>query len=288
MLAYGQDLQEFLDFLSGQKQSRSVQIVDADRLAVRYFLSSCMQHKVSRATVRRKVASLRSFFRYLISKEVVSSNPAVGVDIPKIGKKLPSIFAEEDLAILLTEPVEPTYRGLRDRAIMELFYGTGIRLAELIGMNVDSVKWEEGVIHVLGKGRKGRIIPLGDKTSAAIKRYLPVRHSRLQELHRDTEALFLSRDGKRIPRRTVQRIVERTLQRVSQSSSLSPHLLRHSFATHMLDHGADLRAVKELLGHQDISTTQIYTHVSVERLRTIYQQAHPRAESEGRMGSSGQ
>ena len=278
VLAYAQDLQNFHDFLVEQEAKKHVGISQVDRLALRHFLTFLIRKGMSKATIRRKSAALRSFCRYLVSVEVLSSNPAAGVDIPKMDQKLPSLLAEEDLALLFDKPPEPTYRALRDRAILELFYGTGIRLAELIGMDVDAIRWGEDVIHVMGKGRKGRILPLGKKTKAALQQYLPLRQEELHAIGSDSKALFLSRSGGRIPRRTVQQIVERALQKVCQASSLSPHLLRHSFATHMLDHGADLRAVKELLGHQDLSTTQIYTHVSVERLHAIYQQAHPRAE----------
>jgi len=282
LIAYGQDLQDFGDFLKTQQRRRVVTVAQADRLAVRHFLTFWIRRGASRATIRRKLAALRSFFRFLIGREVLSSNPAVGVDVPRTQQKLPSMIAEEELSALFKDPPEPDYRDIRDRAILELFYGTGIRLAELIGMDVGSIRWEEGVIYVMGKGRKGRILPLGGKSRDALKKYLPERQDYLQSLGKDTPALFLARDGDRIPRRTVQRIVQRRLQQVSEASSLSPHLLRHSFATHMLDHGADLRAVKELLGHQNLSTTQIYTHVTIERLKEVYKQAHPRAESESR------
>ena len=279
--AYNQDLLEFLDFLKSQQRRKSVLLHKADRLAVRQFLTKCVRENASRATVRRKIAALRSFFRYLLTRQIIKTNPAEGIDIPRMEKRLPSIMAEEDLGILFDKPPEPTYRAVRDRAILELFYSTGIRLSELVGMDLSSIRWKENVIHVMGKGRKGRILPLGKKVQHAIKQYLPYRNERLEELNTSTEAVFLSRIGNRIPRRTVQRIVERELQKICQATSLSPHLLRHSFATHMLDHGADLSAVKELLGHQNLATTQIYTHISVDRLRTVYQKAHPRAESVG-------
>jgi len=280
LIAYGQDLQDFADFLRAQQRKPIVTVSQADRLAVRHFLTLWIRKGASRATIRRKLAALRSFFRFLIGQEVLSSNPAVGVDVPRTQRRLPSLMAEEELAALLKDSPQPDYRSIRDRAILELFYGTGIRLAELIGMDLGSIRWEEGVIYVMGKGRKGRILPLGDKSRDALKKYLPERQSFLQSLSKDTSALFLARHGDRIPRRTVQRIVQRRLQQVSEASSLSPHLLRHSFATHMLDHGADLRAVKELLGHQNLSTTQIYTHVTIQRLKEVYKQAHPRAEQE--------
>jgi integrase/recombinase XerC len=277
VLAYGGDLQDFRHFLEQQQRKKSVRLAHIDRLAVRHFLTFWIRKGASRATIRRKAAAVRSFFRYLVTKQAIPSNPADGVDIPKTEKRLPSILAEDDLALLFQIPPQPNYRDIRDRAILEMFYGTGIRLSELIGMNLDAIRWEETVIYVMGKGRKGRILPLGKQTRDALKKYLPARRDRLNQLGVNTDALFLSRNGSRIPRRTVQRIVERTLSKVCQASSLSPHLLRHSFATHMLDRGADLRAVKELLGHQDLSATQIYTHVSVDRLRAVYQQAHPRA-----------
>jgi integrase/recombinase XerC len=277
---YSQDLQDFLEFLTEQQSKNQIDVTKIDHLSVRYFLADFAKRRSAKATIRRKVAALRSFFRYLVVKQVLSSNPAHGVEVPRMEQKLPSVMEEDDLEILFKDPPEPTYRAVRDRAILELLYGTGIRLAELVGMDVPSIRWDENVIHVMGKGRKGRILPLGRKAAEALKTYVPYRLERLQELNANTDALFLSRQGGRIPRRTVQRIVELALEKVCQISSLSPHLLRHSFATHLLEHGADLRAVKELLGHQNLSTTQIYTHVSVERLRKVYLQAHPRAEAE--------
>ncbi len=279
--AYNLDLLEFLDFLKSQQRRKSVLLHKADRLAVRHFLTKCIKEKASRATIRRKIAAIRSFFRYLLTRQIIKTNPADGIDIPRMEKRLPSIMEEADLKLLLNHPPEPSYRAVRDRTILELFYSTGIRLSELVGIDLSSIRWKENVIYVMGKGRKGRILPLGKKVQQAIKQYLPYRKERLEELNTVTEAVFLSRTGNRIPRRTVQRIVERELQKICQATSLSPHLLRHSFATHMLDHGADLSAVKELLGHQNLATTQIYTHVSVDRLRTVYQKAHPRAESVG-------
>jgi integrase/recombinase XerC len=279
--SYSQDLQDFLDFLTEQQSRDNINVTKIDRLSVRHFLATFAKKRASRATIRRKIAALRSFFRYLVVCQAIPLNPALGVEAPRKEQKLPSVMEEEDLQILFKEPPEPNYRSVRDRAILELLYGTGIRLAELVGMDMNSIRWKENVIYILGKGRKGRILPLGKKAKQAIQLYLPYRHEYLTQLKTDTSALFLSRHGGRIPRRTVQRIVELTLEKVCQSSSLSPHLLRHSFATHMLEHGADLRAVKELLGHSNLSTTQIYTHISVDRLRTIYRQAHPRAESEG-------
>lgn len=279
--SYSQDLQDFIDFLTEQQNRNYLDVTKIDRLSIRHFLATFAKKRSSRATIRRKMAALRSFFRYLVVCQVIPTNPANGVEAPRKEQKLPSVMEEGDLEILFKESPEPNYRAVRDRAIVELLYGTGIRLAELVGMNVDSIRWEQNVIHVLGKGRKGRILPIGKKAKQALQLYLPYRQERLTELKTDAKALFLSRNGERIPRRTVQRIVELALEKVCQASSLSPHLLRHSFATHMLEHGADLRAVKELLGHSNLSTTQIYTHISVDRLRTIYRQAHPRAESEG-------
>jgi integrase/recombinase XerC len=213
---------------------------------------------------------------YLVRAERIAANPAASLSAPKAGKELPEFLREEEIRDALESIEKTTVTGLRDRAILELFYGTGMRLSELAGLNRGDVQGGGETVCVMGKGRKERILPLGRQARKAIQRYLDQRDA----MNPDTreKALFLNRYGNRISARGIQRLVKKWLGRVSEKNRLSPHLIRHTFATHLLDRGADLQAVKELLGHASLSTTQIYTHLTMERLKKVYRKAHPRAE----------
>jgi integrase/recombinase XerC len=210
-----------------------------------------------------------------VKTRVIGVNPAISLRAPKIEAHLPAFVSEKEIADAL-ETIEASQTGLRDRTILELFYGTGMRLSELASMNISSIDFSGSTVRVMGKGRKERLIPVGKNVMRVIRGYLSVRP---EFKPKDGDALFLNLKGDRISKRSIQNIVNKRLRQVSEKKKLSPHILRHSFATHLLDHGADLRAVKELLGHASMSTTQIYTHVSVDRLKKVYKQAHPRAES---------
>lgn len=275
--AYRNDLGQFHRFLVGQLDKKDVELKDIDRLAIRHFLGTLQRRGFSKRSIVRKLTSIRSFIKFLCREGLMGSNPAVHLASPKLEKRLPSFFASEQMSKVMDIPGRITALGWRDLTILELLYGTGIRLSELVGLNLSSIdQWGEA-IKVMGKGRKQRILPVGRKAMKALRTYLEKRDELLKETQKDEEALFLNYRGRRLSARGVQRIVERHLRKVSEAKRVSPHVLRHTFATHMLDAGADLRAVKELLGHASLSSTQIYTHVTTERLKQVYDQAHPRA-----------
>ncbi|NHZ87075.1 MAG: tyrosine-type recombinase/integrase, partial [Planctomycetia bacterium] len=227
----------------------------------------------SSKTVGRRLASIKSFYKYLIKAEVVENNPSIYVKTPKSTKPLPNYIDEKMIDKLMNAPPNNNI-GLRDRAILELFYSTGIRLSELININFRNIDFNNNLIKVLGKGNKERLIPVGDRAVKAIKNYLAKSSRSLKTADMDAP-LFVNSRGERISQRTVQRSVNMYLRLVTEGEHLGPHTLRHSFATHLLDRGADLRAVKDLLGHSSLSSTQIYTHVQPERMKKIYKKAHP-------------
>ena len=277
--AYGRDLHQFADFLALSYPDLSEQKGAAwvTKEHIRSFLAYLSQQGMSRKTIGRKLAAIRSYFGFLMRTGAITLNPAKAIHTPKAEKKLPTFLSIQEALDLLELPDKNTPEGIRDKAILEIFYGTGIRLRELVKMKLDDVDFHEGLIRILGKGNKERLVPLGRMAEKSLKGYLKIRNQLLQKGEEKTRILFLSKRGKPISPRTVQYRVQKYLQNISDLSSLSPHLLRHTFATHLLEAGADLEAVKELLGHASLSTTQIYTHVTMERLKQIYRQAHPRA-----------
>lgn len=286
--AYEGDIGQFVDFLR-REFSREPVLADADGLAVRAFLGSLSRQGYSKRSIARKVACLRSFFDYCVKRKLCASDPTVGISAPKLGSSLPVFGSVQAMERMMDLPPIDTKRGLRDRAVLELLYGTGMRLSELVGCTIERCDFADGVIRVLGKRNKERLLPLGGKAAESMKLYLADRFGATNAIweSRDRycsffaealgEPLFAGRGNGRLSRRTVQRIVFMYLSRAAELSHMSPHVLRHTFATHLLDAGADLRAVQELLGHASLSTTQIYTHVTVERLRDAYEKAHPRA-----------
>jgi len=278
--AYAIDLGQFVKFLQNSHSEifNSTGVEGITRRHIRAFLAYLSQQGLSRRSIGRKLAAVRSFFKFLIRNGVLSVNPAKGIQTPKYQKKLPAFLGIPEALRLLSLPDGHSPVGLRDRAILEIFYGTGIRLRELTNMDLDDINFSKGLIRIYGKGRKERLVPLGKNAAQTLQAYLEKRHLLLQNTpYHDRKAVFLSERGKRIPPRSVQQLVRKYLSMISEMSSLSPHLLRHTFATHLLEAGADLEAVKELLGHASLSTTQIYTHVTMETLKKIYRQAHPRA-----------
>jgi site-specific recombinase XerD len=244
---------------------------------VRDFLGGLVRHGLQKSSISRKLASLRAFFGYMEKTGMIQNNPTISVAGPKLEKRLPKYLheAEIDRSIRLID--SGTESGVRNRAILELFYGTGMRLSELVGLDVQDIDFSGGTVRVLGKGGKQRIMPLGRTAAGALRRYLESRNRFSPALR--NRALFLNAQGERISNRGVQYLVRKALGEGSEKRQLSPHMLRHSFATHLLDHGADLQAVKELLGHASLSTTQTYTHLTRDRLQKIYRQAHPRSET---------
>jgi len=268
--AYSRDLQDFSGFLGQERLEK------APPLRIRAFLMSVRQKGASRKTAARKLAALRSFYRFLAREGIVDGNPAASVRSPRLPKKLPSFLTVQQVNALLDAPDRSNLWGLRDAAIMELLYSSGLRVGELGLMDRGDLDVLSEMVRVRGKGKKERMVPLGGVAASALSKYLAERDAR-NEGQFDTAALFINRRGGRLSPRSVRRILEKYIAHAGVGADTTPHTLRHSFATHLLDRGADLRAVQELLGHASISSTQIYTHLTTERLREVYRKAHPRA-----------
>jgi tyrosine recombinase XerC len=265
---YKIDLREFSESIKDKP------IEQITHLDVRLFLARMKEKNFARRSIARKMACLRSFFKFLYREGHIKSNPSVSLSTPKIEKKLPLFLNVDDAAKLLESPDLSDDTGLRDRAILETLYSTGIRVAELVGLDKEDIDFISGVLKVCGKGRKERLVPIGDKALRAIKSYFEkIGVSDINE----RKPVFINKSKRRVSDRAVRRIVHKYIHKTSLNENISPHSLRHSFATHMLDRGADLRSVQELLGHANLSTTQIYTHVTTERLKSIYDKVHPRA-----------
>jgi integrase/recombinase XerC len=279
---YASDLEQFLDFLdpSGARPRTLPTITEIDHLTIREWLAALHTAQKKKASIARKLAALRTFFQFLLREEIVEMNPAKLVATPRLEKKLPTHLSIEEAIRFIESPDPETDLGKRDRAMLELMYATGVRVAELTTLNVGDVDLHNRLIRVTGKRRKQRIVPFGDLAGEAIRGYLQVRDKFLSNApvsQRDEEALFLNYQGTRITTRSVGRMVEKYIRLCAGMHNISPHALRHSFATHLLDSGADLRDIQELLGHARLSTTQIYTHVSMEKLVEVYDKAHPKA-----------
>jgi integrase/recombinase XerC len=271
---YQQDIVQFINFM---RQQAIPSFAAVSYLHIRKYLADLQGNDYAKRSIARKLSSLRSFYRYLMREEFVAESPMSGVSTPKLDKKLPQFMYIQEIEDLFQGVDLGTPLGLRDRAILETLYSSGIRVSELVGMNLSSADLRNGMALVFGKGAKERMVPLGGYAISAIQVYL--ERSRPMLLKRDTDekALFLNHRGGRLTDRSVRRLMDHYLMLTAKSKNISPHTLRHSFATHLLEAGADLRAVQELLGHANVSTTQIYTHVTKDRLRTVYQQTHPRA-----------
>ncbi len=265
--AYLEDLKEF----NASVNKRPGKI---DHLDIRSFLAGLYQRKLKKTTIARKLASIRSFFKYIHREGVVSQNPAKLVSSPKVPKNIPRFLTVDDIFLLMDRPEGDTFKPARDRAIMELLYSSGIRVAELTDIDMNDLDIKESLLRVKGKGMKERLVPIGSKALEAIKNYLPERIS----LKKKSPALFLNNRGGRLTQRSVRRILEQYSRMINLKGGLSPHVLRHTFATHLLHGGADLRSIQELLGHSSLSTTQKYTHVDIRHLAEVYDKAHPLAK----------
>jgi integrase/recombinase XerC len=281
--AYERDLSEFVVYLGGYYGTGGWSWEGVDRLAMRGFLAHLSRKGVGKRTMARTLSGVRSFYRWMHRNEMVESNPARAVGAPKLDKYLPGYLDRAQIELLFqmaeVRAMEGNFTDVRNLAILELFYSTGMRLSELQGLSRGDLDLVSQQAKVRGKGRKERIVPIGDHAALALRNYEAKRDDLLRNRRTgvDRTAFFLSRTGKRIGVRMVQKLVSDFLAQIDEDAGLSVHSLRHTFATHLLDAGADLRAVQELLGHSSISTTQIYTHTSVERLKQVYQKAHPRA-----------
>ena len=281
--AYARDLDAFVGYLSAQHGVDGFSWAGVDRLLMRGYLGYLTRQGLSRRSIARALSALRTFYRFLQREEVVEANPARAIGTPRLEKYLPGYLDRAQVDLLFQAAEARAWDGhfadVRNLAILELFYSTGMRLSELRGVNTGDLDLVTQQVKVRGKGRKERIIPVGDHAVRALRTYVAKRDELVRMVGRgaDRGAFFLSRTGKRMAARTIQQVVTRFLDQVDEDAGLSTHSLRHTFATHLLDNGADLRAVQELLGHASISTTQVYTHTSVERLKQVYQKAHPRA-----------
>ncbi|MGA9118880.1 MAG: tyrosine-type recombinase/integrase [Bacteroidota bacterium] len=277
VLAYRKDLRAFDAFLSGLHGTPEWNASTVDRGAIRSFLGELVSRGYSRKSIARYLASIRSLFKFLRRLHLIEGNPSAAIPAPKLDRRLPRYIDEPTMAQILDGLDRSTDKGKRAAAILELFYSTGMRLSELIGLKPGDIDFRARTLKVSGKGRKERIIPFGEHAAAALSRYLEVRPS-MAPL--DPGTVFLSPRGKKLSAKGVNRIVGTAIGRLSDVEKKSPHTLRHTTATHLLNRGADLQAVRELLGHASLSTTQVYTHLSVDRLRQLYVRAHPRAEVE--------
>ncbi len=305
--AYQNDLAQFTSFLKAHfevEDESAIPLHQIDSLTVRLFLGELLEKGYEARSIGRKLAAIKTFFKFLVSLKVLESSPASTVTTPKTSKRLPTFLNEAQTQKLFEETLatldDNTFEGARDKAILELFYSAGLRLSELIGLNDDDIDLHQGFVKVLGKGKKHRIVPIGKSAISALKKYFEVRRNfdtfnridrenrqkEITENHtkeiapatvHQTNAVFITEKGERVYAMLLQRLVKKYLSAVTEQKKKSPHILRHTFATHLLNSGADLQSVSEMLGHSNLSTTEIYTHVTFERLKETYNKAHPKA-----------
>jgi integrase/recombinase XerC len=275
--SYREDLTQAIDFFCTRLGNQALRPEQLTTRLLRAHLAWLSEQGYARSTIARRLAALRSWCRFLCRQGILATNPALGLRGPRQDKRLPHFVSREDMTRLLEAPPTATPLGLRDRAILETLYSAGLRVSELTGLNVEDVELCDGVARVRGKGRKERLALLGPPAVAAIQRWLPERQNLAGPRAAHQPALFLNRNGTRLSSRSVGRLLEKYLALAGLDPRTSPHTLRHSFATHLLDAGADIRSVQELLGHRSLATTQVYTHVNTQRLRDSYHKAHPRA-----------
>ena len=276
LTSYESDLRDFEAFLT----LRKAVFDELDHIFIRDFLGHLYERKLQKTSIARKLACLRTFFKFLVREHRIKTNPAELVSSPRLPKKLPSYLPEHEAVIVVETSRGDSFKDLRDRAILELLYASGLRVRELAGLNDESLDLSQQLVRVFGKGRKQRIVPFGEFAARALAAYLTERDRiRLAQAEDDGQTpVFVSVRGRRLSARDVQRLVEKTRRALPSGRRLTAHTLRHTFATHLLERGADLRAIQELLGHSSLATTEKYTHVSLEHLRKEYDKAHPKAK----------
>jgi tyrosine recombinase XerC len=267
LVNYRIDLEDFGKFLEDQKIS---DIKNIDYFILRKFLSILTERNLNKRTLSRKISTLKSFFKFMMKEGEIKSNPAASLIYPKIDKNLPKFLTEKDINVVLNLPDTKELTGLRDKAILEFLYSTGARVSEMVALKKDELDLITGIVKVKGKGRKERLLPLGEPAVISIKKYFDARTDK-------NPSFLINKRGGSLTDRGVRLIIDNYIKKAALSLKISPHTFRHSFATHLLEHGADLRSVQELLGHSSISTTQVYTHLTVDALKKVYQKAHPRA-----------
>lgn len=276
---YMADLQQFAGYINEKysdldlSQPSSLKMVD--NVVIRGFLSELFKRN-SAASVARKLASLRSFFQYWVKKGAVDNNPAKDVASPKVPRRLPTFLSIDEIFRLLDGPKGKNPLILRDKAILELLYASGLRVSELVGLDVNQIDFDENIIRIIGKGDKERVVPVGEKARDAMKNYLEARTGILTD--DNNLAVFVNRRGGRLTPRSVERLIQKYIKACGINKRVTPHVIRHTFATHLLNSGADLRGIQELLGHASLSTTQKYTHVTVDKLMDVYDKSHPKAQ----------
>jgi integrase/recombinase XerC len=284
LMNYIRDLNDLYKFLAKNQEETKpkIELIYIDEQTLKEFIAGFVLSDdvtYSKRTISRKISTLKSFYKFLNRKKLFTGNPASGLIFPKLGKNLPTVVDETSITSLLnSKSFSGDIWGLRDKAIIELFYSSGIRLSELINLTIDKLDIDNNTIRVRGKGRKERIIPIGIIAVGAISEYLEKRDKYFAErgIEYDNGVIFNAKNGKKMYPALLNRITNEYISQISEIKKKSPHVLRHSFATHLLNHGADIRAVKDLLGHSSLSTTQVYTHVSVDRLKDVYKKAHPK------------
>ena len=274
---YSHALRHFLEFLNDQTVAT---FEDVDRFLLRRYIATLLEQGFDRASIAAKLSALRSFYRYLMRENIVPSNSPLAVSSPKLERHLPSFLSSDEVVLLLNGPDTSVPLGQRDKAILELLYAAGLRVSEVVGLDLGNVNLEAREIRVWGKGSKERIVLMGKPAAASLDLYVREGREQLLGSYR-TEAVFVNRYGRRLSERSVQKVIKRYALEAGLDTRVHPHMLRHSFATHLLDGGADLRVVQELLGHANLSSTQVYTHVTQRQARKVYLKAHPRAQEKG-------
>ncbi len=273
--AYEKDLHQFIRFFA-KGDGSPVHPGEITSLQVREYLADLREKNYQKTTVVRKLATIRSFYKFLLKKGHVSTNPLVEIQTPKVEKRLPHFLAVEEVEKLLAAPQGTTFQSIRDRGILEVLYSTGLRVSELTALNVGDIDFTGEILKARGKGRTERIMPIGRPALEAVRKYIDIRSTVPRINESDPDALFLNRFGDRLSSRSIRKILDKYIRVTGLNEKTSPHTLRHSFATHLLNRGANLRMVQELLGHKHLSTTQIYTHVTTSAMKSAFEEAHPR------------
>lgn len=272
ILSYKKDLSSYTDYL---KNRIGVSLSKTTRNDITNFMLFQKDRGLSANSISRALAAIRMFYRFLVRERVLKSDPSSLIDSPKLWKKIPETLSVNEIEALLAQPDTRDVQGIRDKAILEVLYATGMRVSEAVYLKTDDVNAEVGFLRCIGKGNKERIIPLGKKAIASLQRYLQASRPRLMK-QKVSEFIFVSRFGKRLSRQSLWKLIKKYARTARIKKPIRPHILRHSFATHLLERGADLRSVQEMLGHANISTTQIYTHINKDRLKAIHRMFHPR------------